>query len=54
MEYHPNLLLAWIYGEGAKEMEKVTEEQVKVAVEKLLQVFFSKEFKLNPIKSVER
>ncbi|XP_034833470.1 spermine oxidase-like isoform X2 [Maniola hyperantus] len=54
VEYHPNLLVAWIYGEGAIEMEKVSEEQVKAGVEKLMEVLFSKEFQLTPVKSILR
>ncbi|XP_046966516.1 spermine oxidase-like isoform X1 [Vanessa cardui] len=54
VEYHPNLLLAWIYGEGAKKMENTSEEKVKAGVVKLLEVFFSKEFNLTPVKSITR
>ncbi|XP_034833469.1 spermine oxidase-like isoform X1 [Maniola hyperantus] len=54
VEYHPNLLLAWTSGEGAIEMEKVDEEQVKAGVKKLMQVLFRKEFQLNPVKSILR
>ncbi|XP_048484467.1 lysine-specific histone demethylase 1A-like [Plutella xylostella] len=54
VEYQPNLLLAWIYGEGAVEMEKVSEEKVKAGVIKLLKVLFSKEFEVTPVKSILR
>ncbi|XP_039758714.1 spermine oxidase-like isoform X1 [Pararge aegeria] len=54
VEYHPNSLVAWIYGAGAMEMERASYEQVKAGIEKLLQVLFSKQFKLNPVKSILR
>lgn len=54
VEHHPNLLLGWIYGEGAKKMEKISEEQVKATVIKMLELFFSKEFKMAPVKSILR
>ncbi|KAG7300401.1 hypothetical protein JYU34_016007 [Plutella xylostella] len=54
VEYQPNSLLAWIYGEGAVEMEKVSEDAVKAGVIKLLNVLFSKEFEVTPVKSILR
>lgn len=54
VEYQPNMLLAWIYGEGAKAMEKASKEDVKAGVEKLLDVVFRKEFDVTPVKFVLR
>ncbi|XP_072938120.1 spermine oxidase-like isoform X2 [Epargyreus clarus] len=54
VEYQPNLLLAWIYGKGAEEMEKVSPERVKAGVSKLMDVVFKKQFKVTPVKAVLR
>ncbi|XP_045450320.1 spermine oxidase-like [Melitaea cinxia] len=53
VEHHPNLLLGWIYGEGAKKMEKISEEQVKATIIKMLEIFFNK-FPMAPVKSILR
>lgn len=54
MEHQPNVLLAWIYGEGAMEMEKKSLETVKVGVLKLLKILFGNKFELTSLKSILR
>ncbi|XP_045512132.1 spermine oxidase-like isoform X1 [Pieris brassicae] len=54
VEYHPNVLLAWIYGAAAEKMEKLTVDEVKVGIEKLLCVVFKKSFNVAPVKCVTR
>ncbi|CAG9566346.1 unnamed protein product [Danaus chrysippus] len=54
IDNYPNMLLAWIYGEGAMQMEKVSEEDFKNGVKKLLKVLFGKQFKMSPVKSIMR
>ncbi|CAG4934677.1 unnamed protein product [Colias eurytheme] len=54
VEYHPNVLLAWIYGNAAEKMEKLTVEEVKFGVEKLLNVVFKKSFDVSPVKFITR
>lgn len=54
VEYHPNALLAWIYGPAAEAMEKLTIQEVKNGVEKLLNVVFKKSFEVSPVKFVTR
>ncbi|CAH0725070.1 unnamed protein product, partial [Brenthis ino] len=54
IEYHPNVLLAWIYGEAAEKMEKKSVEEVKAGINKLLDVVFKKKFNVSPVKSVVR
>ncbi|KPJ20122.1 Spermine oxidase [Papilio machaon] len=53
VEYQPNLLLAWIYGRGAQEMEKCSEDEVKAGVSKLMGIF-KKQFNVTPIKAIKR
>ncbi|XP_063539883.1 spermine oxidase-like [Cydia strobilella] len=53
VENQPNVLLAWIYGEGAEEMEKVSLEGVKTGVEKLLDIV-RRQFEVTPVKNVIR
>lgn len=53
VEHQPNLLLAWTYGNGAEEMEKVSLEEVKAGVQKLLDVMLS-QYKVSPIKNILR
>ncbi|GBP21893.1 Spermine oxidase [Eumeta japonica] len=48
------MLLAWIYGEGAVEMEKLDLDEVRRGVSKLLRQIFEKQFNATPIKSVVR
>lgn len=54
VEYHPNVLLAWIYGSAAEIMEKLTVEEVKVGIDKLLNVVFKKSFNVAPVKCITR
>ncbi|CAK1581256.1 unnamed protein product [Parnassius mnemosyne] len=53
VEHQPNLLLAWIYGKAAVEMERASLEQVKAGVNKLLGIFM-KQFDVTPIKAIVR
>ncbi|VVC98690.1 unnamed protein product [Leptidea sinapis] len=53
VEYHPNLLLAWIYGTAAEKMEKLSVDEVKAGLHKLLEMF-KKQFKVTPIKCITR
>lgn len=53
VDHQPNVLLAWIYGNGAEMMEKVSLEGVKAGVERLLSVAF-KNFDVSPVKSILR
>ncbi|KAJ2949589.1 hypothetical protein O0L34_g15509 [Tuta absoluta] len=48
-----NVLLFWIYGNGAEEMEKVNEEGVKEGVKKLLELVF-RGYGVTPIKDLLR
>lgn len=54
VDYHPNVLLAWIYGNGAELMEKVGEEEVKAGVQKLIDTIVKKQFEVTPIKRILR
>ncbi|CAB3244120.1 unnamed protein product [Arctia plantaginis] len=54
VDYHPNVLLAWIYGNGAVLMEKVSEEEVKAGVQKLIDTVLKKQFDVAPIKKIIR
>ncbi|XP_041980419.1 spermine oxidase-like isoform X2 [Aricia agestis] len=51
---YPNMLLAWIYGEAAIKMEKASEQEVKTEINKMLELFFKKEFKVTPVKNILR
>lgn len=53
VEHQPNMLLAWMYGNGAEEMEKVTLEGVKAGVQKLFDVMLS-QYKVSTIKNILR
>lgn len=48
------MLLAWIYGKGAKEMEKVSLAGVHDGVNKLLNTVLKKKFDVTPIKTIVR
>lgn len=52
--HQPNLLLAWIYGKGAEEMENVSLAGVHAGVNKLLNTVLRKSFDVAPIKTVIR
>ncbi|XP_045501362.1 peroxisomal N(1)-acetyl-spermine/spermidine oxidase-like isoform X1 [Colias croceus] len=54
VEYHPNLLLACLHGNAAEKMEQLTVEEVKLGVEKLLNVVFKKSFDVSPVKFITR
>ncbi|CAB3244121.1 unnamed protein product [Arctia plantaginis] len=54
VDYHPNVLLAWIYGNGAELMEKLSEEEVKAGVQKLIDTVLKKQFDVTPIKRILR
>ncbi|CAH0757949.1 unnamed protein product [Diatraea saccharalis] len=49
----PNVLLFWIYGNGAKDMEEASQEDVEKGVEQLLTMFMTN-FDITPIKAVLR
>ncbi|CAH2049553.1 unnamed protein product, partial [Iphiclides podalirius] len=53
VEHQPNLLLAWIYGTGAQEMERRSSEQVKAGIEKLMAIL-KRRFEVTPVKDVIR
>lgn len=53
VEHQPNLLLAWIYGNGAEEMEKVNLEEVKAGVQKLFDVMLT-QYKVTTIENILR
>ncbi|XP_068622533.1 spermine oxidase-like [Battus philenor] len=53
VEHQPNILLAWIYGTGAKQMEKCTPDQVKVGINKLMGIL-KKQFDVSPVKAIIR
>lgn len=54
VDYQPNILLAWIYGNGAEVMEKLSEEKVQAGVQKLIDVVLKKQFDVTPIKRILR
>ncbi|XP_028169700.1 probable polyamine oxidase 5 isoform X1 [Ostrinia furnacalis] len=54
VEHQPNVLLAWIYGEGAKKMEGKDDHEVKSGIEKFMQHVFSLNFKVSAIKGIIR
>ena len=54
VDYHPNVLCAWIYGEPAECMEKKSDAEVRAGVSKLLDIVFKKKFNVSPIKSILR
>jgi hypothetical protein len=53
VEAQPNVLLAWLHGEGAEKMEKVSQEGVKAGVEKVLDVM-RKKFNVTAVKNIIR
>lgn len=53
VQYQPNVLLAWTYGEGTEKMEKVSLEGIRAGVEKLLDILRTK-FDVAPVKNVIR
>ncbi|XP_012548870.1 spermine oxidase [Bombyx mori] len=53
VQHQPNVLLAWIYGKGAEAMEKVSFDDLKAGIDKLLSIF-KKKFPVTPVKSVLR
>lgn len=54
VDYHPNVLLAWVYGEAAECMEKKSDAEVKAGVSKLFDIVLKKKFNVSPIKSILR
>lgn len=50
----PNVLLAWVNDEAARQMEKTGEADVKQGMEKLLEMAFRKQFAPTPIKNILR
>ncbi|KAJ8714420.1 hypothetical protein PYW07_002645 [Mythimna separata] len=54
VDYQPNVLLFWIYGQGAETMEKRSVEEVRAGVQKLIDVAVKKEFDVSPIKDILR
>ncbi|XP_053612127.1 peroxisomal N(1)-acetyl-spermine/spermidine oxidase-like isoform X2 [Plodia interpunctella] len=53
VEHQPNVMLAWLYGNGAEMMEKVSLGGVEEGVKKLLSVVF-KQFDVTNVKSIVR
>ncbi|KAL0820934.1 hypothetical protein ABMA28_005591 [Loxostege sticticalis] len=54
VEHHPKVLLAWIYGKGAEEMEGKSETEVEAGVNKLMDKVFSLNFEVSKIVSIKR
>lgn len=54
VDHQPNVLLFWIQGKGAKFMEKLSVEEVKAGVQKLIDIAIKKKFDVSPIKNILR
>lgn len=54
VDSHPNVLLTWIHGKGAVQMEKLSVEEVRAGIQKLLDVVVKKQFNVSPIKEILR
>lgn len=54
VDYQPNVLLTWIYGNGAEIMEKLSQVEVQAGVQKLIDTVLKKEFNVTPIKKILR
>lgn len=53
VEHQPNVLLAWLYGTHAVEMEAVSDEAVRNGVNKLLGIF-RRNYHVTPISAIKR
>lgn len=53
VDHNPNVLVGWINDDGARLMEKTSEENVKKGMDKLMSVLFKK-FDVKPIQTLLR
>lgn len=54
VDHNPNVLVGWINDDGARLMEKTSEENVKKGMDKLLSVLFKDKFDVKPIRTLLR